>query len=671
MEIQGLNGDFLNLKSFDPTTAFQDYSPEAEILTQARIMESDALLERVAEAVKSRGSRKGAVSDDALAYVSGHLDVRLVPGTHIVELLCDSPDKQLAADFANAWAQQYINENLESRVRITQQTEDALRGQLAEVKARLEKAEEELLAYARRSNLMFTGDDQGSVAEEKLRQTQRALSEAEKERIGKQSEFEMMAAAPPESIPEFVDDPTAHDDQTKLAEMRSQLAELRTYMAPGHSKVIRLEAQITELEAAMRGQRARLAKRIGNEYEAVRRREGLLRSNYDSQAALVAEQAQKTIRYNILKRDAETNRALYESLLQKVKEAGVAKAMRANNVRLVDAARIPGFPYKPRILPNAVMGLMAGLFLGIAVVTIRERADHNIRSPGESPVCLKLPELGAIPSGEAGANLPALLIAARSPNGEVTVPRNGSRRTADDTRPIAGGIQKSSVVAESFRATLASLLFSPRNDVHCRGIVITSAGPGEGKSTIISNLGLAMAETDRRVLLIDADLRSPRLHEIFCIPNGEGLTGLLRADKPSAEFAASHFFRVRSDSGLYVLPAGSAGENISHLLYSARLPKLLQLFRDEFDAVLIDTPPMLQAPDARILGRAAGAVVLVIRAGQTSRDTAAAAKQRLSEDGTPVIGTILNDWDVQGAAGSASRKYYGGNGHSGKNGKGR
>ena len=228
-------------------------------------------------------------------------------------------------------------------------------------------------------------------------------------------------------------------------------------------------------------------------------------------------------------------------------------------------------------------------------------------------------------------------------------------------------------MAESYRAILTSLLFSPQNDVPHLGIVITSVGPGEGKSTVISNLGLAMAETDRRVLLIDGDLRNPRLHEIFGVPNGEGLTELLRNESllnaPPSELAASRLVRVTANSGLFLLPAGTTSDKISTLLYSARLPKLLQRFREEFDAVLIDSPPMLQAPDARVLARVAGAVVLVIRAGHTSRDTAAAAMQRFAEDGTPVIGTILNDWNLQSTS-SSSYFNYSRNGHS-NNGKAR
>jgi capsular exopolysaccharide synthesis family protein len=669
VELQGLNGDYLNLKSFDPTTAFQDFSPEAEILTQAKIMQRDALLDQVVAAVKSRSAKDSAPWQAALSYASSHVDVRLITGTHIVEMLCDSTDKQVATDFANTWAEEYIKENREARVRTTQQTEDSLRTQLEGVKARLERAEEDLLSYARTSRLMFTGEDNSNVAEDKLRQTQTAMSTAETERIAKQSAYELISAAPPDSAPQFLDDMAAREQQVKLDDMKAQLAELRTYMAPGHAKLIRLEAQIAELQATVRNRRAEMANRVRNDFVAAQRRENLLRLSYDAQAQVVTAQAQKAIRYKILMRDAEINRALYESLLQKVKEAGIAKAMRAGNVRLIQPAKPPRLPYKPRVLANAAMGLMAGLFLGITFITVRERADRNIRLPGESPGCLRIPELGAIPSAEAARSHTPLLIEPKllvepSRDREIVVSKSGDAQLAS-----AAATAELSFVADSFGAILASLLFSTQNDVRYSGLVITSAGAGEGKSTIVSNLGLAMAETDRRVLLIDGDLRRPRLHQIFGVPNRGGLTELLRMEEPSAEFLASQLVRVTANSGLYMLPAGNALDQISNLLYSARLPKLLQRLGEEFDAVLIDSPPMLQAPDARILARVAGAAVLVIRAGQTSRDTAAAATQRFAEDGTPVLGTILNDWNLKGAPGYAYRKYQSRNGHYGVNDK--
>ena len=435
------------------------------------------------------------------------------------------------------------------------------------------------------------------------------------------------------------------------------MAELKTYMAPGHARIIRLEAQVAELEATMREQRTRLQAASAMTLRPLGVRRTFYRRVMTRKLLSYPARPRRpfaTTSSNEMQTQAgrSTNH-----LLQKVKEAGVSKAMRVGNVRLVEPAQAPLKPYRPRVLTNAFMGLMAGLFLAIAFVALRERVDYNIRVPGESPACLRVPELGAVPSAESGETLMSVLM----PPGIV--------RSAGASRPaIAASSGELSPVADSFRAILASLLFSPRNAVPSIAIVITSAGPGEGKSTVISNLGLAMAETGRRVLLIDGDLRSPRLHEIFGIGNREGLAELLSEDLPPESLSVPAI-RITPSSGLYVLPAGNTSGNISHLLYSTRFSRLLKRFREEFDEVLIDSPPMLQAPDARVLARVAGAVVLVIRAGKTSRDTASAARQRFAEDGTLVIGTILNDWNAKESSGPRYQKYPNRNGHSGSNGR--
>jgi polysaccharide biosynthesis transport protein len=658
VEIQGLNGDYLNLKSFDPTTTFQDFSPEGQVLTQAKIIESDSAVERVARELTSRYAKdskqvKGA--EEAIAYATQSLQVRLIPDTRILELTCSSPNGRIAADFTNSLVDDYITQNLESRTRAIQQTEAALQALLRDVKAKLQQAEQDLLAYAQRSQLIFTGEAHTSVAEDKLRQVQEALSTTESERAAKQSQFEATAGLSPELIPTLLDDVPSRDNESKLADLRTQLADAATYMAPTHPKVVRLNAQIATLEESIRSQGVRLSKKIGSDYDTAKRREQLLRSNYAAQSKLVADQAQKTIQYTILKRETETNRALYDSLLQKVKEAGVAEAMRANNVRPLDRAKEALKPFRPRYFRNALMALIAGLFIGIAFITMRERADFNIRAPGETEIRLRVPELGAIPTATLDHGGVRLLGTGENASESAIAPNARRSRSFDEA---GNGTGETTAFAESFRATLTSLLFSSHSHDH-HAIVITSASAGEGKSTIISHLGAAMAETERRVLLIDGDLRQPQLHKKFNIPDDVGLVDWLKSGDFSKQTLERLVVPAPLHAGLYLLPAGNVNGNISNLLHSVRLPKLLHYLRTEFDAVLIDSPPMLLVPDARVLGRAAGAVILVIRAGQTSRDTAMASRQRLAEDGTPVIGTILNSWDMRGASANAYRNYGG------------
>jgi succinoglycan biosynthesis transport protein ExoP len=206
-------------------------------------------------------------------------------------------------------------------------------------------------------------------------------------------------------------------------------------------------------------------------------------------------------------------------------------------------------------------------------------------------------------------------------------------------------LRDSSLLAECFRAVLTSILFTGVNGHRPKVIVLASSSPAEGKTTVASNLAIALAEISRRVLLIDGDLRRPRLHQLFDVDNDYGLSDLLRERQPVEGYPMTTLVHETGIPGLYLLASGKASHSVANLLHSTRLREWLACFRQKFDAVLIDTPPMLQLPDARVLGRLADGVVLVVRAGQTSRDMAKAACQRFEEDGTRILGTVLNDWD--------------------------
>jgi Mrp family chromosome partitioning ATPase len=543
---------------------------------------------------------------------------------------------------------------------------------------------------------------EGNVAEDKLRQLQEELSRAHADRVAKQSVYESASNAPPESLPEVLDDKTLGEYQVRLTDLRRQLAELSSSLTPAHPSVQKVQAQVATLESALELERANDVQRIRNEYESARRRENLLATNYASQASLVSEQAAKVAHYNILKRDVDTNRELYDSLLRNVQEAGMTSALRSSNIRVVDAAYPPTRPYKPSLLLNSALGLLAGAFFGIAFVVMRERADRSIHAPGEAALYLDVPELGVIPAAKAersrlfayyhdqagirgsgpgprasgqrngdsgpegiGPGNPGILsLGLGAPSPELGAPSPQS--LAPSRVELVTSQKTSSLLADSFRATSTSILYSGENGDRPRIIALTSAGPGEGKTTVASNLALALAEIGRPVLLIDGDLRKGRLHEIFDVSNAWGLSDLLAGTErweveesrvegresrccPSSP-QSPRMFIPTAYPNLYLLPAGSPAPNISSLLHSPRAVEFLKGLRQQFHTVLIDTPPMLQMPDARVFGRLADAVVLVVRSAQTTREAAAAAAQRLTEDGTRVLGTILNEWDPRQAS---------------------
>jgi receptor protein-tyrosine kinase len=286
-----------------------------------------------------------------------------------------------------------------------------------------------------------------------------------------------------------------------------------------------------------------------------------------------------------------------------------------------------------------MLGLFAGGFFGIVFIFMHDRADRSIQAPGEASLYLDLPELGVIPSADAALSRTfAYYRQARSAETSKTEKENGKGPVE-----LVTWQKKPSVLADSFRSTLASILYTGENGNRPRVIALTSASPQEGKTTVASNLALALAEIGRRVLLIDGDLRKPRLHEIFRASNVWGLSDLLEGTKPPEGLETMVVGTSYRD--LYLLPAGSVSSSISNLLHSPRVVELLQRMRQQFDMVIIDTPPMLQMPDARVLGKLTDGVILVVRSARTAKETAAAAGQRLAEDGTRVLGTVLNEWD--------------------------
>jgi capsular exopolysaccharide synthesis family protein len=685
LEIQRLNENILNTREIDPSAPNVALSMPEEIQTQIKILQSDSLIERVV--AKLSGSN-GAVSltppsrlskwraalgfanavpvsarDAAIAMAAQNFQVQGFQQAHIVQVLCDSTDPNIAAEFANTLANEFIDQKLESRLTSAQRTSEWLSRQLEELKANLEESQEKLQSYGQAAGLMFTSE-KDSVSEQKLKQLQADLSAAQAERVAKQSRYEIAARSPAETLSEVLDDAALRGFKTKLTELRSQLAELAVTLTPAHYRVRRLQAQIDELQAAFDRERANIIKRIANEFDAAKRREELLAQEYKIQSSLVSDQAGRVTHYDILKREVDTNRQLYEAMLQRVKEYGIASAIMANNVRVVDPAKPPVVPYKPDIYMHTVLGLVTGVFLGILWVVRQERADRTIHDPGEAAAYLGLPELGVILAAEADTTLK---IPHRHISSLQAVIKRIAARDAQQLTPYSGRDNqlgrvalvtwqnKFSLVAECFRTTAASILFSQNNGTPAHVLVITSANPQDGKSTTASNLAIALAETKRRVLLIDADLRRRSLHRVFHVENGWGLLDALQEDGRIEEYPLETLARETVIPNLYVLSSGTEDSSMIQLLHSTRLPELLQRCRNEFDIVLIDAPPVLQLADARILARLSDGVIFVVQSGKTTRDMAIAACRQFYEDRSRVLGTVLNKWDPRG---SEQEVYY-------------
>jgi capsular exopolysaccharide synthesis family protein len=672
LEIQSFNQNFMNMGNLQEVTEGAGPSGSTiDIQTQIRILQSDTLLERVhslmnpaaeSTAPKEPTPTPSRISawrralnlpdvpeDDArqlaIAMAADSLKVRASGQTRIVEVLVDSTDPAIAAQYANLLTSEYVDQSMEARWQSSQRTGEWLTKQLDDMRIKLERSEDALQNYAQRNNLLFTGNDT-NVDEEKLKQIQDQLTAVQGDRVSKQSRWEMASSAPAASLPDVLNDSSMRGYQEKLSDLRRQQDELLETFTPETTRVKRVNAQISSLEKSLANERDQILRRIRNEYEEAMRKERLLQADYDKQTRLVTVLGEKAIQYNILKREVETNRQLYESMLQRVKEAGLASALKASNVRIVDPAKPPERPYKPRLPLNALLGLLAGGFLAVAFVVTTEKADRALREPSDVPFYLGVRELGVVPSaslleekkgrkllGEESQSLVLTNVGLGEKLELVTVQR------------------RLSALAESFRAALTSIMFSGNGSGPPRMIVVTSPNPSEGKTTVATNLAVAMAETGQRVLLIDGDTRRPRVHGIFEIENAAGLSDLLKPD--CGEW--KKLVHETAIPNLRVLTAGPGVAAASNMLFSKRLLGALESFKAEFDMVVIDTPPMLQIPDARLFGKVADGVVLVVRANSTTRDAAMACRMRLREDGTNLVGTIMNDWDPKDSPGG----YYG------------
>jgi polysaccharide biosynthesis transport protein len=670
IEVQTPNDDFAYSRDVNPTTSAGSLFPEYDMATQIKILSTKSLLDRVVVKLNEDGNLQIQVPEDRLS--AWRKALRLLPspvtprrdvieataasfraqsarGARVIEIRCESVDANLAAVLLNTMAQEYIEQAIERRWQAAQHTSQWLERQLDEIKVKLETSEDRLQSYAAAQNLVFTGVDNGgsggngrtNAADEKLSELQRELSAAQADRILKQARYELAGSGRSDSMAQVLDDSSLRTNELKLEDLRRELADETQTFGPAHVRVKKLQAQIAQTESDQKKARDKIVDRISNDFREAERREKLLSADYEAQSAVLSDQAGKITHYNILKREVDINRQLYESLLQKVKESGISAALRASNMQIIDAAQTPLAPSGPDLRFASLFGLLIGLTGGIGFVSVSERLSSFIVAPGDAGFHLGLTELGLIPSysiDKSNMKNMALPLAARS-NPETPLPAIPPRKSQ-------------SLTAEAFRALLTSILYIGRKR-RSNVLIVASPSPGEGKTTVVSNLALAFAETNRSVLLIDCDTRRPKLHRIFDVPNDSGLLEILAQKEPLDSAEMFRHWKNTRFPGICIVPSGQETEASQALLHSERLRELLELARRQFDVVLIDTPPMMHLADARIVGALVDGVVLVLRSGQTSREAAVSVKSRLQEDGIPVFGVVLNDWNPKAAG------YYG------------
>ncbi len=673
-EILSLNDDFMNQKQNNPVSNNESFGDSSELQTQSKFLESEELQKRVEMKLnngkpiehyltgKAAGWRgflhlpqpaRMTPHEALLAGAIKDMKVRATPRTRIIEVLVRSTDRELAWQVANTVGNEFITESLESRWKMAQRTSEYLTKEINDTRKTLEQSEDALQQYASQSGLLFTDDQQSNnVANQKLQQIQQQLSQATTDRIAKQSRYELARTSAPESLPDVLSDGGLRDEQAKITDLRRQVAQLSVTFTPEYSKVQELQAQLTALETAFQHDRASIIDRIKDDYQDASRREDLLSRAYTMQTKDVTGQDEKEVHYNILKREVESNRQLYDTMLQQLKQSSLAAALGAAKVRVIDPAAASLKPVSPDFKVNTALGLFSGFFLGVLFILIRERTDRALQNPGRCAVLDQPAGIGnhserffgsASNAGSAARGARPFFLSAGAETRTLALQNGNGNGRSKVTPEMVTWQQKPSIVSEAFRGVLTSILFSG-NGHRPRVLVFSSASPGEGKTTVVSNLGIALAEIETRVLLIDADLRCPRLNQVFDLPNDRGLTNLLQKNLREGVTPES-VIQKTNIPGLDILTSGPSTHAASNLLHSPFLSDVLSQLRGQYGMILIDTPPMLHITDARVIGRLADAVILVARAKQTTRDELVAARKRFSDDHTRIMGTIFNDWN--------------------------
>jgi succinoglycan biosynthesis transport protein ExoP len=540
--------------------------------------------------------------------------------TRLVEIVYTSSDPQFATVAANTVAEEYAQQNLDLRLDTLRRNLAWLDTEVAKQEAKVRDAEAAMASYREQQNALSLEDRQNIVVS-RLNQLNDTVTRARTTRLQKESVFAQIKAVDPSSdaadaFPIIATNPAVVEAKNRLTELTAQKAQLAGRYRPGHPEMVKIDVQIDNAKAALTGQRARVIESVRNEYQAASNEERSFAGQLESQKGAAMDLDKKSGAYLVLQREAESNRQVYQSLLQQEKELRVVSNSRSNNVQVMDRAEVPGGPFSPNTRRDWLMAIFAGLVVAVGLAFGLEYLDDTVKTPEDVTRQLRLPLLGLVPSVSGPG---ALLLSGAAPHD----------------------------FGEAFRSLRTSLAFTSASEGP-RILVVTSTQPLEGKTTTACNIATALALNGTRVLLIDADMRRPGLHRAINVKNDVGLSHVL-----VGQARVRDAVQQTAEPNLFVISAGRLPPNPSELLASERMRSFLtNLHSGPFEWIVIDTPPVLAVTDAVIVAHAASSVVFVVGSEMTRRAHAERAIETLMTGRPASIGVVLNRVDLR------RNKYY-------------
>jgi len=672
--------------------------------TQYQLLESRGMAERVVRNLRldedprfhagAAAGRSGRTADDDRAVlagianrVRGGLSVEPVRGTQLVQLSYRSSDGELAARLANGFAQTYIEWGIETQSGRVGKASNVLAEQIDTLKGEVTERERQLQVLSQQEEALTFNPD-SSVTAQRLQSLNEQFMEAKRMRIEREARYKELLSEPDRTVADLgANSGTESLLREQLRLERDYATKLRTYK-PDWPAMLELKAEIEKGRQHLDGFILREADRIRQgaqaEYQAALRQERTLENEIEELKRQMLDNSSVAVQYNNLQVEISTRRELLDELLRRQSETEVAMRIQTNresNVRVVDEALVPAAPYHPSLRRNSTLGLAAGLLLGLGGALLLEFLDRTLKTADEIERLLELPVLGVIPdfddlrkskgygygygygygAGDGGGQTRRSGSARKGGKGgkagRAGGGGGGGRRWLEGRSGSTAEVEliphtrPRLAISEAYRSLRTALLLSTAEGLHT--VAVTSSGAGEGKTVTASNLAVVMAQLGRKVLLVDADLRKPRLHRVFNVSNRTGLVHLLTG---SAEL--DDIVHRSSVSNLWIAPAGPTPPNPSELLASNRMTDLLQMARTRFDLLIFDTPPVLAVTDAILVGAQCNGVVLCLRSGRVLREDARACHNRLGRVGVKILGAVLNGFRAESGRYGRGNHYY-------------
>ncbi len=636
-----------NLLSFKDSP-MQPVGADQGMETQARILQLDSLASDVIQklhldqnkdfarplpANKGTSARDVLIRQDRLlTSFRKNLHVQVVPNTTLIEVKFSNKNPQLSAQIANEVVSTFIERNIRARYDSTMSAADWLSKQLATLKVTVESAQLKLVEY-QRTHGIFGVDDKQNITVERLSDLNRELTTAQADRILKNSIYQTAKNSRGEAATAVLQDPLLSSLRQQQADLQAQRAQLSTEFGPSYPKIQELDNRLRQVEKSYKEQLEVATRKVLNDYHAALKREDMLKAELEVQKGETEKLNENAIQFKALKEDAESNRQLYEGLLQKLNEASLIAGLNSSNVTVVDPARVPVRPAKPNFPQYLGFALLLGLVGGVACAFALEALDTTVRTPDQAEEITGLPVIGLIPalgSLERKASLKSRLF-------------NLAPATNPALMAKIAFMEPKSEIAEAYRALRTSILLSSAGH-QPHTILVTSSLPQDGKSVTSINIAVVLAQQGKRVLIVDADLRRPSIQKCLGLAQKAvlGLSNVLTGGVSAEDAIVSTF-----QPNLYALLAGPMPPQPSELLSSDLMRELLEKWRGNYDHIIVDTPPILSVTDAVILSPTMDAVILVARSAQTTTTAIRRSLNLLYYAQARVLGVVMNAIDFK------------------------